>query len=120
MKRKDIFLDLIMLGTVSVVFNLVDIRICPFFYLFNIPCPGCGLTRSVLAIFKLDIKSIVQYNFLGIIIVIGFIFYFLAYFFDKRNIVNTFLVKNRKMVIITAIVLLIIAEIINFNNKLLY
>ena len=70
MKRKDIFLDLIMLGTVSVIFNLVDIRICPFFYLFNIPCPGCGLTRSVLAIFKLDLKSSVQYNFLGIIIVI--------------------------------------------------
>lgn len=120
MKRKDIFLDLIMLGTVSVIFNLVDIRICPFFYLFNIPCPGCGLTRSVLAILKLDIKSSVQYNFLGIIIVIGFIFYFLVYFFDKRNIVNTFLVKNKKMVIIMAIVLLIIAEIINFNNKLLY
>ena len=39
---------------------------------------------------------------------------------DKRNIVNTFLVKNKKMVIITAIVLLIIAEIINFNNELLY
>ena len=72
MKRKDIFLDLIILGTISIICNLLDIRICPFFH-----------------------------------------------FFGKTNLVNSFL-ENKKIVIMISILLLIIVEIINLNNQLLY
>lgn len=119
MKRKGIFLDLIILGTISIIFNLLDIRVCPFFNLFNIPCPGCGLTRSVLSLLKFDIKSSLKYNFLGIIFFIGFIFYLIAHFFGKTNLFNNFL-ENKKIVIMISILLLIIVEIINLNNQLLY
>lgn len=51
---------------------------CIFKKLFNISCPGCGLTRSFRALLRLDIISSFKYNIFGpilfIIIIIGIIF----------------------------------------------
>jgi len=51
---------------------------CIFKKLFNISCPGCGLTRSIRAILRLDIILSFKYNIFGpilfIILVIGIIF----------------------------------------------
>ena len=54
-KCKWLFLDFLMLGVLSLILNMLNIRICPFYRLFKIPCPGCGLTRGFLALLKLDI-----------------------------------------------------------------
>ena len=35
---------------------------CIFIYLFDIPCPGCGMTRALLSLLKLDFKSALLYN----------------------------------------------------------
>lgn len=35
---------------------------CPFKYIFKIPCPTCGVTRSILALLRLDFKSSFCYN----------------------------------------------------------
>ncbi len=43
------------------VLNLLNTT-CIFIYLFDIPCPGCGMTRALLSILKLDFKSAFIYN----------------------------------------------------------
>ncbi len=40
---------------------------------FNISCPGCGLTRSFIAIFHLKFLEAFNYNILGIPLFIGYI-----------------------------------------------
>lgn len=37
-------------------------KICPINILFNIDCPGCGLTRATIALLKGDIYSSLNYN----------------------------------------------------------
>lgn len=43
------------------VLRLLDTT-CIFIYLFDIPCPGCGMTRALLSLLKFDIKSAFLYN----------------------------------------------------------
>ena len=51
---------------------------CIFKKLFNISCPGCGLTRSFRALLRLDIITSFKYNIFGpvlfVILVIGVMF----------------------------------------------
>ena len=35
---------------------------CPIYYFFNIPCPGCGITRAYLALLSLDIKGAFHFH----------------------------------------------------------
>lgn len=37
---------------------------CVYRYFFNIPCPGCGMTRAVLCLLKLDFKGAFEYNYM--------------------------------------------------------
>lgn len=76
MKRlKNIFILLL-----SVLFIIIAVSgaikfDCIFKKLFNISCPGCGLTRSFRALLKFDIILSFKYNIFGpiifIILVIG-------------------------------------------------
>jgi hypothetical protein len=43
---------------------------CPQNYLLGIPCPLCGITRSFLALFRLDFKSAFYYHALWPIVLI--------------------------------------------------
>ncbi len=40
---------------------------CPFFYCTGIPCPGCGITRSFIALVQGDFNASFQYHAFGII-----------------------------------------------------
>ena len=45
--------------------GIVDITIpCFFSYVFDIHCPGCGLTRSFIEILQLNFKKSFEYNIL--------------------------------------------------------
>ena len=35
---------------------------CVFLYLFGIPCPGCGMTRALHSLFRLDLVQAFQYH----------------------------------------------------------
>jgi hypothetical protein len=41
---------------------------CPFFYYTGIPCPSCGLTRSLISLSQGDISSSLQYHGFGLIL----------------------------------------------------
>lgn len=50
---------------------------CIFKNITGLPCPGCGLTRSFLSLFKFDIKSAFYYHPLfWLIIIIGFVVFY--------------------------------------------
>jgi hypothetical protein len=64
MKIKNLSEKLITLGIVAVivlVMYLLDIR-CFFKLLFNISCPGCGMTRAWVSVLRLDIAEAFRLN----------------------------------------------------------
>lgn len=121
MNNKNNFLfDIIVLIGLLIIFSYFDIRICPFFYFFKIPCPGCGLSRSVICLLNFDLVSSLKYNILGIPLIICCFIYFLLIIFNKSDLMNKFVIKNKIFIILVAIIILIIVEFININNPLLY
>ncbi len=107
--------------------NFLDIRTCPFFLIFKIPCPGCGLTRSIIQIFKLDFIGSLQYNILGIPLFIMLGTYFIIKFYcyitknDYLIIKIKEIIKHKeKTVIIITVVFMIISWINNLYNPLVY
>jgi len=47
---------------------------CLFQTLFDIPCPGCGIIRSIICILNFDFLKSISYNPLGILIIITILF----------------------------------------------
>ena len=64
----------------------LNVSICPIKRFFGLSCPGCGFSRAVISLLKLDIYSSVRYNLLAIPILL-YIAY-ISYFFAKEYIKN--------------------------------
>ena len=89
---------------------------CIFKKLFNISCPGCGLTRSFRSLLRLDIISSFKYNFFGpiifIILVIGGLFLIKDIIKnEEKTIKYTYILLSKYYYIV--IICLIISMIIN-------
>lgn len=60
---------------------------CVFLELFGIPCPGCGMTRALVALTRFDFYSAIKYN-----VVIFFMPYVFIYiFFDYKHKIHNIL-----------------------------
>lgn len=58
---------------------------CPIAILFHFPCPGCGMTRACMALFRCQFLQAVHYHamiFLWLPLIIYFAFF--RYFFQKE------------------------------------
>jgi hypothetical protein len=67
---------------------------CPFFKFTGIPCPSCGLTRSLISLSQGDITSSLQYDSFGVIltaIATVTIPYLLTELILNKNLFNPFL-----------------------------
>lgn len=62
---------------------------CPFYKITGLFCPGCGITRCIFSIIKLDFKSAFNYNMLVFILLPFFIIYYIytnyTYIYNKGN-----------------------------------
>ena len=66
--------------------GIVDITIpCFFSYVFDIHCPGCGLTRSFIEILQLNFKKSLEYNILTLPIGVSMIYYIVRDFINFRK-----------------------------------
>ena len=115
---------IILLGE-GISYYLIKIRNitipCFFKYITNIPCPGCGLTRSILSILNLDIVKSIKYNILGlplfITIILLNIYIIKDLTYNKKSTITLInkILTNYKIIIL----LLIISEIINIYHYVL-
>lgn len=60
--------------------------ICPLYFLTQIICPTCGMTRATLAAFNFKLSESFAYHPLGIPFVLFLIFLWLIFYFGKENI----------------------------------
>lgn len=64
----------------------VDITIpCIFNFLFDVNCPGCGMTRSFIELLKLNFTKSLEYNVLTLPIGVSMIYYIVRDFIDFRK-----------------------------------
>lgn len=90
---------------------------CPIYKITHLYCPGCGITRSLVALFHLNLYQSFRYNPL-IFILYPFIFPYCIYkiyiyLFDKNDKVTN---KIPKVIIKFLIILLIVYGVIrNFD-----
>lgn len=112
-------MNLILMMGLALLFNRLEIRCCPIFYLFHIPCPGCGLTRSMLYLLNDPILSF-QYNPLGptLTILLGINILFIL--MNKQKQLHSFLTKHKKIIFLICLLLFLLIEIHNLHNPLLY
>jgi len=61
---------------------------CIIKYFTNIPCPGCGLTRAFLSLFKLDLYKAFHYHPLFWTIPILFLYYLFDGKLFKNKVIN--------------------------------
>lgn len=100
---------------VIVISGIIDFT-CIFKNLFGICCPGCGLTRSFIAILQLDFYSAFNYNILGIPLFIFGIVTCISLIIDIINNNNrtiNFILRFFKKYYIHVISLVTITMIIN-------
>lgn len=99
----------------SLKFNIFSIK-CPTKYFFHIYCPGCGVSRMILSILKLDFKQAFYYNRLFFIllpfIIILLIDFIIGYLFDKPYKIITRIPKS--VYIILGVIIILFGIIRNF------
>lgn len=52
----------------ALIMHILKLESCPVKLLIGLPCPGCGMTRAVICLLKLDFKGSFRYNALWLIL----------------------------------------------------
>ena len=63
---------------------------CPFFYMFQIPCPTCGTTRAICALMKLNLREYLLYQPFGVPIMMSIWMMLHAHVLGRKKIVFWF------------------------------
>lgn len=66
---------------------------CVFYKVMGLPCPGCGGTRALVSLFKLDFVSSFLYNPSVLYLVFAYLEFMFLYFY-RKNISKTILYKK--------------------------
>ncbi len=120
MWNKKNIIEIVLMGGLSTLLFVLNVRLCPFFFLFKIPCPGCGFTRAFIALLRLNFLESFQYNLMCIPICIFLATYIFLLILKKEQYVHNLTKKYRKQIIIICFVVMLVSWIKNINNPLLY
>lgn len=116
---KNLKIILIVLG-LAFILNIFDIRFCPFFNIFNIPCPACGLTRAFKLIMQFRFIESLKYNILALPFVIFAFIYIILLITKRIDLLYSFIDKYKKLLIMITIIIMLIVWVVNINNPRLY
>ena len=116
---KNLKVILVVIG-LAFILNIFDIRFCPFFNIFNIPCPACGLTRAFKLIIQFRFIESLKYNILALPLVIFTFIYIILLITKRIDLLYSFLNKYKTVLIVITIIIMLIVWLININNPRLY
>ena len=115
--------NLIIIGIIvilPIIIFIFNIKIeCIFKNVFNIACPGCGLTHAYNELLKLNIVASLKYNILAIPLMLLAVFTVVNLIIDTIknnndffNLINNFFTEHYKLIIIIIIFVFIINNIL--------
>jgi hypothetical protein len=78
---------------------------CPWKTLFNIDCAGCGVTRMIKALFRLEFYQAFRYNSLFFILIVLFIIYLIYILVCKIRKINFYKLSYRELYILSALLI---------------
>ncbi len=110
---KKLFHNKVFIITLCILLALISLPIlkmigyeCPWHKLFGIECAGCGATRMIYALFRLEIYQAFRYNVLMFSLLVLGIIYLIYVFICKLRHVNYFVPGNKTLYVIAIIVIL--------------
>ena len=72
---------------------------CPFKLFLHVECPGCGMTRAIISVLKLDFRQAFEYHPLFPIVILGGVYYIFRTQFRKWFHIGT---KQENMMLLVA------------------
>lgn len=70
-------------GKIVLIFVLCLFYRCPFKLFLHVECPGCGMTRAMISVLKLDFRQAFEYHPLFPIVILGGVYYMFRTQFRK-------------------------------------
>ena len=102
------------------LFDAMGIRICLFYALFHLPCPGCGMTRAAKSLLRGDIGKALDYNVMIFPLVMVCLFGCFFLRCEKAEQWKTMLQQRKRLFIGMSVGLTLVIWWINLGNPLLY
>lgn len=111
--ERDFLLAFVAIGLIFIILLITDVG-CPTRFFTGVCCPGCGMTRAVIHLFKGDIRGAIHYHPLVFTLPVIAILFILK---DKINkvVLNTLLV-----IIIILFIVTYIIRLLDLSNEVVY
>lgn len=91
------FIFIILIIFVLFIYNWLGIS-CPVKQVLKVPCPACGMTRSFIALTRLDFKTSFFYNPMTIPLIIALFFGFHKKLFKRQKLIDILLIAISVMI----------------------
>lgn len=109
--KKTIFYVVLFAACTYIFYN------CPLYFMFGIPCPGCGMTRAFISLLKFDISQAFYYHPLFPVVIVCGIVMVLIYF---KKITMSPKTKNILLSILSAVFIITYFYRLFFENGIIY
>ena len=120
---KELIIIHLIILLILILSNVFGFRVCLFYNIFHLPCPGCGIVRASTLVLQGQFIESFNYSFMHIIILLLYFIIICWNIYDyikNQNTFNFFINKHKIMIIIITTCIMLFAWYINLNNPLLY